>query len=88
MKSSLRDEETKTITITPKYDENLNRYRIGIRPARKITCRFIINSIRNIYLTKSIMTLLGQLVQVDNAEFELVGPRGSGHINQIKMESC
>lgn len=75
-----RDEETKTITITPKYDENLNRYRIGIRPAsEKSLVDSIINSIKEIfYLTKSIMTLLGQLVtgRINAGSLELVGPIG------------
>ncbi|HHT50414.1 MAG TPA: RIP metalloprotease RseP [Eubacteriaceae bacterium] len=75
-----RDEETKTITITPKYDENLNRYRIGIRPAsEKSLVGSIINSIKEIfYLTKSIMTLLGQLVtgRINAGSLELVGPIG------------
>ena len=75
-----RNEDIKNISIKPKYDENLERYRIGIKPAsEKSLVGSITNSFKEIiYLTKSIMVLLGQLVtgRVNMGSLDLVGPIG------------
>jgi regulator of sigma E protease len=73
-----RNNTTKNINITPKYDKDLDRYRIGIRPASK---RSILGSIttsieQSIFLTRSIIEVLGQLITGRANTDSLVGPVG------------
>lgn len=73
-----RNDATQNINIKPKYDEDLSRYRIGIRPSSESS---IIGSIttsieQSVFLTKSIMEVLGRLVTGRASTDNLVGPVG------------
>lgn len=73
-----RNETTQSVHINPKYDKDLDRYRIGIRPNSKKSIIGSINTAieQSVFLTKSIMEVLGQLITGKANTDSLVGPVG------------
>ncbi|SJZ34657.1 RIP metalloprotease RseP [Garciella nitratireducens] len=73
-----RNNKTKNIMVTPKYDKNLDRYRIGISPGyeRSVTRAVISSFEESIFLTKSILEVLGQLLIGKGNLNNLTGPVG------------
>ena len=73
-----RKDQIKNTAISPKYDEKLNRYRIGISPSyqRSIIGAVISSFEQSIFLTKSILKILGQLLAGKGNLDSLTGPVG------------
>lgn len=73
-----RNKTKQHFSISPKYDESLDRYRIGISPSSK---KSIIASIttsieQSVFLTKNIIEVLGQLITGKSSTDSLMGPVG------------
>lgn len=74
----IRDTKEITLTVSSKYDEQLNRFRIGITPIRE---KNIITSLANgfnqtILYTKLIFSSLVQLISGNASTNDLMGPIG------------
>jgi len=73
-----RDGVIGQLKIQPKYDETLGRYRIGIRPSSERSFVFSISASveQSIFITKSILEILGRLFTGRGDVNNLVGPVG------------
>lgn len=73
-----RDDKVQEVNMVPKYDQNLERYRVGISPEyQKSIVTAVISSVeQSVFLTKAILEVLGQLVTGDANLDSFTGPVG------------